>query len=82
MTRPQRRKSPVARPRRRKFNFRRVFNPVAIIPIVVVAALVGLIIYANNKPAKPQLTPDQLEYSLLQVTTPDDLDQQLLEYTG
>lgn len=54
----------------------------AIIPVVVVAALVGLIIYANNRPVSREITPDQLEYSLLEVTTPADLDQQLLEYTG
>lgn len=84
MTKPQRRKTSSPRPqrRRKKFNIKRIFNPVAIIPVVVVAALVGLIIYANNRPKSREITPDQLEYSLLQVTTPADLDQQLLEYTG
>ncbi len=86
---PQPRKTPPKRkqPRRssrKKFDIKRLLNPVSIIPIIVVAALVGLIIYANNtRTATPTITPaDTPEGSLLQVTTPTDLDQQLLEYTG
>lgn len=83
-TAPRRRQPqrPRKRPGRKKFDIRRLFSPVSIISVVIVLALVGLIIYANNRNTSRQLDPTDVSGSLLAVTTPTDLDQELLEYTG